>query len=71
MCIHLFLLGEKNLSNNTYYHHAKGNTWLGEKVLQKKTKNVNKKENFLFGEGRIFFKKEREWEQGKIWDHTL
>lgn len=38
---------------------------LGKKFW-KKTKNVNKKENFLVGEGRIFFKKDREWEQGKI-----
>lgn len=69
MYIHLFLWGG-NLSNNTYYHHAKGNTWLGEKVLEK-NKKCKQKENFLVGEGRIFFKKEREWEQGKIWDHTL
>lgn len=39
-------------------------TW--GKSFRKKPKNVNKKENFLFGEGRIFLKKEREWEQGKI-----
>lgn len=58
MYVHsLVSFGEKNLSNNTYYHHAKGNTWLGEKVLQKKTK-CKQKENFLLEKEKFFLKGE-------------
>ena len=59
MCIHLFLLGEKASQITLTIIMLKVIHDLGKK-FQKKPKNVNKKENFLFGEGRIFFLKRRE-----------
>lgn len=65
MYIHLFLWGGKTSQTTLTIIMLKVIHDLGKKFW-KKTKNVNKKENFLVGEGRIFFKKDREWEQGKI-----
>lgn len=64
MYVHSFLLGGKTPQTTLTVIMLKVIHDLGKKFWEK-PKNVNKRENFLVGE-EFFFKKEREWEQGKI-----